>query len=109
MPDAPQPANQPTLEPSPSTLRPPLVRLQTWVNVVLVLILLASCSGAGDVTNLVVRSDDGSSVASQDDVTDLCRLLGAVAEQQGVDLDTVFASSTADTQCQDAARETPSP
>ncbi len=89
--------------------KPPVVRLTTWVNVVLVLILLASCSGASNVSDLVVRTGDGSGVASQAEVTDLCRLLGAVAAKQGVDVDTLFTGSSASTQCQDAARATPQP
>lgn len=88
---------------------PPVVRLKTWVNVVLVLILLASCSGASNVSDLVVQTGDGSGVASQAEVTDLCRLLGAVAAQQDIDLASVFPESGATTQCQDAARATPTP
>lgn len=105
------PPPTPTAAPT-STLgqpRSPIVRLKTWVNVVLVLILLASCSGASNISDLVVQTGDGSQVASQDEVTDLCRLLGAVAAKQDIDLDTVFSGSTASTQCQDAARAAPTP
>ena len=94
---------------TPGPPKAPIVRLKTWVNVVLVLILLASCSGASNVSDLVVQTGDGSSVASQDEVADLCRLLGAVAAKQDVDLDAVFAGSTSITQCQGAARATPTP
>jgi hypothetical protein len=79
----------------------PIVKLKTWVNVVLVLILLASCSAAGNVSDIatqtsgaiVTQTSYGSQLASQDEVTDLCRLLGAVAAKQ----------------CQDAARGTSAP
>ncbi len=94
---------------APSPAKSPIVRLPTWVNVVLVLTLLASCSGASNVSDLVVQTGDGSTVASQDEVNDLCRLLGAVAAKQDIDLDAVFAGSTSMTQCQDAARATPTP
>lgn len=106
LPPPPQTA-PPAAAPGPPTS--PIVRLKTWVNVVLVLILLASCSAASNVSDLVVETGDGSSVASQDEVTDLCRLLGAVAAKQDIDLDAVFAGSTSITQCQGAARQTPTP
>ncbi len=45
----PTPTAMPTAPPGqPSS---PIVRLKTWVNVVLVLILLASCSGASNVSD----------------------------------------------------------
>jgi hypothetical protein len=97
----------PTPSAAPDPPHSPIVRLKTWVNVVLVLILLASCSGASNVSDIVSQTS-GSSLASQDEVTDMCRLLGAVATKQGVDLDTVFAGSPT-TQCQDAARGNPTP
>lgn len=103
----PAPTAVPTTPPGPP--HSPIVRLKTWVNVVLVLILLASCSAASNVSDIVTQTSDGSSVASQDEVTDLCRLLGAVAAKQDIDLDSVFAGSTATTQCQDAARGTATP
>jgi hypothetical protein len=95
--------------PAPGPPRPPIVRLKTWVNVVLVLILLASCSGASNVSDLVVQTGDGSGVASQAEVTDMCRLLGAVAAKQDIDLATVFPESGTTTQCQDAARAPSAP
>jgi hypothetical protein len=58
--------------------------------------------------NLDTQTSSGSQVASQDEVTDLCRLLGAVAAKQDLDLDAVQGSSAA-TQCQDAARGTSTP
>ncbi len=94
---------------APGPPKSPIVRLKTWVNVVLVLILLASCSGASNVSDLVVQTGDGSDVASQAEVTDMCRLLGAMAAKQDIDLDTVFAGSTSTSQCQDAARGTATP
>ena len=106
LPPPPQTA-PPGAVPGPS--KPPIVRLTTWVNVVLLLILLASCSGASNVSDVVVQTGDGSDVASQAEVADLCRLLGAVAAKQDIDLDTVFTGADATTQCQDAARATTTP
>lgn len=105
----PPPTAPPTAPPAatPGPPSAPIVRLKTWVNVVLVLILLASCSGASKVSDIVTQTTDGSSVASQEEVTDMCRLLGAVAAKQDIDLDAVFAGSTSITQCQGAARSTP--
>ena len=100
--------------PSPSSAgsRPPRddgntrVRLQTWVNVVLVLILLASCAGANrdTVVTQVDNGPTGADLSVQTEVADLCRLLGAVAATQKVDLDTVFAGTDPATACQAAAR-----
>ncbi len=81
----------------------PIVRLPTWVNIVLLLTLLASCGGAN-----ASRSYDSQSVPSQnydsnaatkDDVRDLCRLLGAVAEKQGIDTNDLLQGSTSGTAC----------
>ncbi len=94
---------------APEPPKSPIVRLKTWVNVVLVLILLASCSGASRISDLVIQTGDGAGVASQAEVTDLCRLLGAVAAKQAIDLATVFPESGTTTQCQDAARGTTTP
>jgi hypothetical protein len=71
----------------------PIVRLPTWVNVVLVLILLASCGGAG------AASSFESDAATKEDVRDICRLLGAVAEKQAIDVDAVFESSGGWSEC----------
>ena len=104
------PAAPPAAAPGPA--KPPIVRLKTWVNVVLVLILLASCSGASNVSDLVVQTGDGSGVASQDEVTDLCRLLGRRGGDAGRRprrrLQCLRPSGTT-TQCQDAARATSTP
>jgi hypothetical protein len=90
-------------------------RLPTWVNVVLVLILLASCGGAsrndvdsGSVATQVVQqlqSDqtDNGGVASRDDVTQLCRLLAAVAAKQGVDAAELLGNDLG-TACDDGVR-----
>jgi hypothetical protein len=118
MPETPPPSpptSPPAAAPGPPTS--PIVRLKTWVNVVLVLSLLASCSAASNLSDLanqtggdvVTQTSDGSQVASQDEVADLCRLLGAVAAKQDIDLDAVFQGSSAATQCQDAARDTSTP
>jgi hypothetical protein len=86
----------------PSEGRPPVVRLPGWVNVVLVLILLASC-GATDrgssqhvdtsqIADEVVQqlqgdatSDTPGAIATREDVRQLCRLLARLAAKQGVD------------------------
>ncbi|QKE82740.1 hypothetical protein [Arthrobacter sp. NEB 688] len=97
----------PAFEPPPSgPTGPPLVRLQTWVNVVLVIILLASCGAAGNARDVVTQVVDGGDAASSAQVEDMCRLLGAVAQKQGIDLDTVFPASSGDpsSSCRDVAR-----
>ena len=88
--------------------RPPIVRLPTWVNVVLVLTLLASCSAAsqaGDALNQMIGEADSGNAATEAEVREMCRLLGAVAAKQGIDLEATFADG-ADTICEAAARET---
>ena len=88
--------------------RPPIVRPPTWVNVVLVLTLLASCSAAsqaGDALDQMIGEADSGSAATEAEVREMCRLLGAVAAKQGVDLEATFADG-ADTTCEAAARET---
>ncbi len=88
--------------------RPPIVRLPTWVNVVLVLTLLASCSAAGRAGDAVDRMIGGAysgNGATEAEVREVCRLLGAVAAKQGIDLEATFADG-ADTTCEAAARQT---
>lgn len=98
----------PSTTPTPSTTgerlstdRPPgpVVRLPTWVNVVLVLILLASCGAAN---NAVSFSDDA---ATRDDVRDLCRLLGVMAEKEAVDLEQVLADHGSATACREGLQQ----
>ena len=94
-------------QPDPPT--PPTVRLPMWVNVVLVLILFASCEGASDANGVVSWPQGGSIVdstggaASPAEVEDLCRLLGAVAAKQGVPL--TVMSSDQQTRCHEVAQE----
>ena len=88
-------------------------RLPTWVNVVLILILLASCGAASrdDVDSVAtqvveqLRSDESanSGVASGDDIAQLCRLLAAVAAKQGVDAAQVLGDDLG-TACDDGVR-----
>ena len=108
------PAAQPADSDGPRTAapaaarRPPIVRLPTWVNVVLVLTLLASCSAAGqagDALNQMIGEADFGNAATEAEVREMCRLLGAVAAKQGIDLEATFADG-ADTICEAAARET---
>jgi len=89
--------------------KPPIVRLPQWVNVVLVLILLASCGAAGDrspsageIASQVSTGGQSADAASAQEVEDLCRLLGAVAVKQGVDPDKVM-SHDALTRCHELA------
>ena len=77
----------------------PIVRLPTWVNVVLVLILLASCGGAG------AASSFESDAATKEDVRDMCRLLGALAQKQGVDPDAVVETSGGWTACREGLQQ----
>jgi hypothetical protein len=93
---------------SPGSGKPPIVRLPQWVNVVLVLILLGSCgaavdrsSSAGEIASQVSTGQSGDAASAQD-VEDLCRLLGAVAVKQGVDVDKVM-SHNALTRCHELA------
>jgi hypothetical protein len=80
----------------PDTRAPgPIVRLPTWVNIVLVLILFASC-GAADETRRAF-TDDG---ATRDDVRHMCRLLGAVAQKHGMD-PTALLNDGAATACRE--------
>ena len=112
----------PPSEPQPVTVgggrRP--VTLPTWVNVVLILILLGSCNSArettigypqtDDIANQVVsqlrNGPDGSGMApaSGSDVQDLCKLLGAVLDGQKQKVDDVVGTDTS-TQCAEAARQ----
>lgn len=78
----------------------PVVRLPTWVNVVLVLILLASC-GAANKDVAFPPLPDQSEIATRDDVRDLCQLLGAVAEKQGLEPDEVVADTGMPSACRE--------
>ncbi len=91
------------------------VRLPTWVVIVLLVTLVASCSAASAARDAAdsargaqEETFSGSGFARDPaldaDVIDLCRLLGAVATSQEVDLDALFADSPEDTQCRAAAR-----
>jgi hypothetical protein len=107
---------QPYQQPGQPTGKPPLVRLSTWVNVVLILILFVSCGAdrlsAGSVADEVVQrlgtnsQGDSSSfgVASQDDVLDLCRLLGAVAARENISPTGVMSAESM-TRCHEVAQE----
>ncbi len=72
-----------------------------WVIVVLLLTLLASCGAAG--RTVTVDTGDGS--VSVTELQDMCRLMGALAEKQDVDLDQVFSGSPGGGACQDSARQ----
>jgi len=101
--------------------RPPAVRLPGWVNVVLVLILLASCSATGrgssqhvdtsQIADEVVQqlqgdatSDTAGAIATREDVRQLCRLLARVAAKQGVDAGAVNETG-APSACQDGVAD----
>ncbi len=99
-------------EPPPSgPSGPPLVRLQTWVNIVLIITLLASCGAAGRAGDVVSGVVGGGDAASSAQVDDMCRLLGAVAQKQGIDLDTVLPNGPGEpsSSCGDVAREPATP
>ena len=103
------------IAPQPDPPKQSAVRLQTWVNVVLVLILLASCGAdrlsAGSVADEVVgrlgTSGSGDSsyadVASREDVLDMCRLLGALAARDKIN-PTGVMSPEGMTQCHEVAQ-----
>ena len=112
-----QPIQQPYQVPQQPPQQP-VVRLPTWVNVVLVLILLASCSAANDdgpyidnqmianqvVADLESRNGDGLDVpASSAEVADLCRLLGALAAKEKVPLTVMDQDQL--TRCHEVAQE----
>jgi hypothetical protein len=107
----------PAAAPAPSG-KPPIVPLPQWVNVVLVLILLASCGAArvgsgpsaGEIANQVsaqVQSPAGGAPSAQE-VEDLCRLLGAVAAKQGVSPDAVMSKDVL-TRCHEVALDPATP
>ena len=75
------------------------MRLPTWVNVVLVLILFASCGAANNSDSV------SGDLPTRDDVRDLCRLLGAVAERQGVDPDEVLVNQGSWTACREGLQQ----
>ena len=105
------PPEAPREAPTNPAVRPPVVRLPTWVNVVLVLTLLASCSAAstaGDAVDRLVGSAS-ENLATDADVRDMCRLLASVAAAQAVDLDATFAGGDAAGTCETAAREVATP
>lgn len=86
----------------------PTLRLPVWVVVALILILFSSCSAANNARNAAdaaERATGGSgSVASAEEMQAMCRLLGAVATKEGIDVSTVFADgSSSGTQCQEEA------
>ena len=93
------------------------MRLPVWVVVALLVIVFSSCSAASDASDAAssareAASQSGgrnSSSATPDEVQSLCRLLGAVAVKQGIDLDEVFESDPAVTECQDVARQAARP
>jgi hypothetical protein len=98
-----------TQQPSQPSGKPPLVRLSTWVNVVLVLILFVSCAG-GDTADEVVNrlqndttSGGTGGMATSSEVEDLCRLMGALAAKQGVPLTVMDTQET--TRCHEVAQE----
>ena len=99
--------------------RPPTVRLATWVNVVLVLILFASCannsenqsSDSGQVADEVVQrlGGDGADgtpggLATRDDVRQMCHLLAQVAAKQGLKAAEIVAGDTPSA-CQDGVAD----
>ena len=115
--------SQPAHQPSQPSSKPPVVQLPTWVNVVLVLTLIASCGAANDdspsvdsgrIANQVVdqlQSQGGwgapDGPASTAEVEDLCRLLGALAAKEGVPL--TMMSQDERTRCREVAQEAATP
>ncbi|KRF28880.1 hypothetical protein [Phycicoccus sp. Soil802] len=117
--------SQPSQQQVQPRSKPPVVRLPTWVNVVLVLILFAACSAANDDDQYVDNGGIASQVvnqlqsqngwgtpegpASAAEVEDLCRLLGAVAAKQKVPL--TVMNQDQQTRCREVAQEagTPTP
>lgn len=94
----------------------PLVRLPTWVNVVLVLILLGSCGDdaraiRGDsesiadqvVSRLDSPEENAPGLATRNDVKQVCQLLTVVARQNGLDLSTQLGDIP--TACQQGVSE----
>jgi hypothetical protein len=111
------------IQPAQPPSQPPVVRLSTWVNVVLVLILLMSCGAANDndqgldaggiATEVVNQLESRSSSNALDgavsaaEVEDLCRLLGAVAAKQKVPLTVMNQEQL--TRCREVAQEAATP
>ncbi len=100
---------------------PPVVRLPGWVNVVLVLTLLASCGASNDGSHQQVDTSQvadevvqqlrgdattgaGGAIATREDVRQLCALLARVAGKQGVDAAAVVRTE-APSACRDGVAE----
>lgn len=98
---------------------PAIVRLPWWVNVTLVLTLLAAFQAASQATNASSAARDAQNQTTtqaqtgspDSEVQAMCRLLGMLAVKQGIDLNTAFSESTPTTNCHMAAQDaaTPSP
>lgn len=96
---------------------PAIVRLPWWVNVTLVLTLLASCQAASQATDASNAARDAQNqtttqaqTGSPDaEVEAMCRLLGKLAVKQGIDLNTAFGESAPSTNCHMAAQDATTP
>ena len=99
--------------------RPPIVRLQVWLEVLLVIILLATCTvGRGPDANQVADEvtwqlrdgTDRPAVATTDDITQMCRLLAIIAAKEKVDLSQATTDGDpASTACRDGIESAPAP
>ena len=101
------------------------LHLPTWVVVALVIILFSSCSAASDASDAASNAREAASNSEQllgnggqsfttggdpTEVQAMCRLLGAVAVKQGLDLEKVFADGgVSGTQCQERAQQAAQP
>lgn len=102
----------PTTQPSaaPSGTQQPL-RLSSGVIALLVLTLFASCSAANSAQDAAsaARNADSRTVdvspGQDQEVQAMCRLLGAMAAKQGVDVAAVFKDNPSGTLCEQIAAE----
>lgn len=111
-----QPA-APTSAPSGAHADPPQrsAAMSTWAIVVVMLTLAVSiwagsnAQNAADLAGQAAASSESSDfstgLASDQEVQALCRLLGAVAAKQGIDIPAVFNGTQTATACQSVAQE----
>ena len=86
-------------------------QLSTGVIIILLITMFASCSAAGSAQDAADNTanrpvSDNTGLATTQEVEAMCRLLGAVATNQGTDVSAVFSGSNqTGTMCEQAAVE----
>jgi uncharacterized membrane protein YgcG len=114
------PSNSPAAQPDPLASESPFprkitpTRLSTGGIIILLITMFASCSAASSARDAANNSanqpvSDTSGLATTQEVEAMCRLLGAVAAQQGTDVAAVFRDNQTGTMCEQAAIESSGP